>query len=156
TFDEAVYTVGPGRNLEYDTATLRTGYQSLVTPPSVIDVDLTTGQQTIVKETPVLGGYDPADYASSRDCATAPRGTHGPVSIVHRVDLDRSGPAPLLLYGYGSYEATIDPWFSPARLSLLDRGMVFAIAHVRGGGEMGKQWYEEGKMARKATTFSDF
>ena len=155
-FDEAVYTVGIGRNLEYDTATLRIGYQSLITPPRVIDVDLPTRSQTVVKETPVLGGYEPGDYVSHRLWAPAADGDLIPLSVVHRADLDRSGPVPLLLYGYGSYEATIDPWFSAGRLSLLDRGAVFAIAHIRGGGEMGRRWYEHGKMKHKINTFTDF
>jgi oligopeptidase B len=155
-FDEAVYTVGVGRNLEYDTTMLRIGYQSLVTPPRVIDVDLETGEQTVVKETPVLGGYDREDYVSHRLWATASDGEQIPISVVHRADVDLTGPKPLLLYGYGSYEATIDPWFSAGRLSLLDRGVVFAIAHIRGGGEMGRRWYENGKMSHKINTFTDF
>ncbi len=155
-FDEPVYSVGAGRNLEYDTATLRISYQSLVTPARVIDVDLVTGSHTLVKETPVLGGYDRSDYVSQRVWAPAPDGTMVPMSVVHRADLDRSGPVPVLLYGYGSYEATMDPWFSAGRLSLLDRGAVFALAHPRGGGEMGRLWYESGKMAHKANTFTDF
>ncbi len=155
-FDEPVYTVGIGQNLEYDTYTLRIGYQSLVTPARVIDVDLVTGDQLIVKETPVLGGYEPTDYVSRRLWATAADGQRVPMSVVHRADLDLSAPVPVLLYGYGSYEITIDPWFSAARLSLLDRGAVFVLAHIRGGGEMGRRWYEEGKMAAKANTFTDF
>jgi oligopeptidase B len=156
SFDEPVYSLGVGRNLEYDTSTLRISYQSLVTPARVIDVDLITREQTVVKETPVLGGYDPTDYRSTREWAVAPDGTRIPLSLVHRRDLDRSGPLPLLLYGYGAYEASLDPWFSPARLSLLDRGVAFAIAHVRGGGELGRTWYEDGRMASKANTFTDF
>jgi oligopeptidase B len=155
-FDEPVYTVGLGRNLEFDTDTLRISYQSLRLPPRVIDVNLATGAQTLVKETPVLGGFDPEDYLTLRQWAQAPDGTMIPISIVHRADLDRGGPVPVLLYGYGSYEATMDPWFSVARLSLLDRGAVFALAHPRGGGEMGKLWYEDGKMAKKTNTFTDF
>lgn len=155
-FDEPVYTVGGERNLEHDTTVVRIHYQSLVTPRQIIDVDLVTGARTVVKETPVLGGYDPSAYVSARRWATASDGTRVPLSIVHRADLDLSEPAPLLLYGYGSYEATTDPWFSIARLSVLDRGMVFVIAHVRGGGEMGKAWYERGKLAHKMNTFTDF
>jgi oligopeptidase B len=154
TFDEAVYAVRPGRNLEYDTAVLRVGYQSLVTAPRVVDVDLVDGEHTLVKETPVLGGYDPADYESARAWATAGDGTSVPISIVRRKGTEL--PAPMLLYGYGAYELPMDPWFSAARLSLLDRGVVFAIAHVRGGGEMGRTWYEDGKMAHKSNTFRDF
>lgn len=155
-FEEPVYSVGVGRNLEYATTTLRISYQSLVSPPKVIDVDLVSGEHTLVKETPVLGGYDPEDYVSERVWATAADGARIPMSLVYRADLDRSAPVPLLLYGYGSYEATIDPWFSAGRLSLLDRGAVFALAHIRGGGEMGRTWYEDGKMSKKANTFTDF
>lgn len=155
-FAEPVYSVGVGRNLEYDTTALRISYQSLVTPARVIDVDLVSGDHTLVKETPILGGYSPADYVSERVWATAPDGSRIPLSVVYRADLDRSGPVPTLLYGYGSYEATIDPWFSAARLSLLDRGAVFALAHIRGGGEMGRLWYENGKLANKVNTFTDF
>ncbi len=155
-FDEPVYTVGPERNLEYDTTTLRIHYQSLVTPRRIIDVDLTTGERRVVKETPVLGGFNSSDYTSSRDWATAADGTRIPISIVHRADLDRTRPVPVLLYGYGSYEIPVDPTFSIPRLSILDRGVMFAIAHIRGGGEMGKPWYESGKMTNKANTFEDF
>jgi oligopeptidase B len=155
-FPEEVYAVGPGRNLEYDTSVFRIAYQSPVTPPRVIDVDLDTGARTVVKETPVLGGYDPAEYVTERTWAKAADGTRIPISLVSRRDVDRSRPAPLVLYGYGSYEVPIEPTFSVARLSLLDRGVVFAIAHVRGGGEMGRAWYERGKMEWKQNTFTDF
>jgi oligopeptidase B len=128
----------------------------MVTPPQVIDVDLDTGTRTLVKETPVLGEFDPSDYVATRLWARTSDNRQVPVSIVHRADLDRSKPAPLLLYGYGSYEITIDPYFSIARLSLLDRGAVFALAHPRGGGAMGRLWYEEGKLAHKINTFTDF
>ena len=155
-FDEPIYTVGPERNLEYDTSTLRIHYQSMVTPKRIIDIDLTTGDRTVVKETPVLGGYDAAEYIMRREWATAADGTRIPISIVHRADLDPGRPHPMQLYGYGSYEIPVDPTFSVARLSVLDRGMIFAIAHVRGGGELGKPWYEAGKMATKMNTFTDF
>lgn len=153
-FDEAAYSVGPGRNLEYATSVLRVTYSSLITPPRVIDVDLDSRRQTIVKQTPVLGGFDPGLYETTREWATASDGTSIPISMVRRHDAVR--PAPLLLYGYGSYEMSVDPWFSVARISLLDRGVSFAIAHVRGGGELGKPWYEDGKLASKANTFTDF
>lgn len=155
-FDEPAYSVAPGRNLEYDTRTLRIQYQSMTTPQRVIDIDLTTDERTVVKEQPVLGAFDRDDYVTRRAWAVADDGARIPISIVHRADLDTDEPRPTLLYGYGSYEATYDPWFSIPRLSLLDRGMVFAIAHIRGGGAMGKRWYEAGKMEHKATTFSDF
>ncbi len=153
-FDEPLYTVAPGQNLEYDTWVLRLRYQSLVTPARVIDVDLVTGEQTVVKETPVLGGYDPNRYRQERHWAQAPDGTEVPISLVYRTD--RTAPGPLVLYGYGAYEHSMDPWFSIPRLSLLDRGVAFAVAHVRGGGELGRLWYEHGKMAEKQHTFDDF
>jgi len=156
TFDEEVYVVGGSSNLEFDTNVLRVAFQSMVTPAQIIDIDLVTGERTLIKETPVLGGYDPAEYTSRREWADAEDGTRIPISIVHRSDVDFSEPRPMLLYGYGSYEASMDPTFSSARLSLLDRGIVFAIAHVRGGGEMGRLWHRHGKMASKVNTFTDF
>lgn len=156
TFDEAIYTVGPSSNLEYETTNLRVAYQSMVIPTRIVDIDLVTGERTLVKETPVLGGYDPDEYVSSREWAAAEDGTRIPISLVRRADLDTSTTSPTLLYGYGSYEAPMDPYFSAARLSLLDRGGIFAIAHIRGGGEMGKLWHRAGKMANKMNTFTDF
>jgi len=122
----------------------------------VYDVDLVTRAMTLRKQKPVLGGYQPADYEQFREWAVAEDGTRIPISIVARKGVPRDGTAPLLLYGYGSYEISIDPYFSIARLSLLDRGVVYAIAHVRGGGEMGRRWYEDGKMLAKKNTFTDF
>lgn len=153
-FDEAVYTVGLDTNYEYETAVIRISYQSLTTPRQIVDVDLTTGDRTVVKEQPVLGGYQRDDYVSERLWATADDGTEVPISLVRRRDLTL--PAPAMLYGYGSYEVTVDPYFSIPRLSLLDRGAVFAIAHPRGGGEMGRLWYEGGKLVNKMNTFTDF
>ena len=153
---EEVSTVGGGANAEYDTTVLRYGYTSLVTPSSVFDVDLVTRQRVLRKQQPVLGGYDPADYATERLWATAEDGVRVPISIVHRRDRPRDVPGPALLYGYGSYEASMDPGFSSARLSLLDRGFAFAIAHIRGGGEMGRRWYLDGKEMAKRNTFTDF
>ncbi len=153
-FDEEVYSVGPGRNLEYDTSVLRVAYQSLTTPPQVIDIDLASGERTLVKETPVLGGYDPGEYEAWRDWAVAADGTRIPISLVRKQGT--ATPSPTLLYAYGSYEIPTDPWFSVARLSLLDRGVVFAVAHIRGGGELGKPWYHAGKLEHKQNTFSDF
>ncbi|MEO7571153.1 MAG: S9 family peptidase, partial [Acidimicrobiales bacterium] len=153
---EEVYDTGPATNAEFETTTLRFVYTSLVTPSTVFDEDLDTGERTLLKRTEVLGGHDPADYETGRLWATASDGTQVPISYVHRADLDRARPAPCLLYGYGSYEASIDPSFSTLRLSLLDRGFVFAIAHVRGGGEMGRPWYDDGKMLAKRNTFTDF
>ncbi|BBH65623.1 oligopeptidase B [Actinoplanes sp. OR16] len=156
TFPEPIYSVGLAGNPEYETGSIRISYTSLVTPDSVYDVDLVTRAMTLRKQKPVLGGYDPADYEQFREWATAPDGTRVPISIVARRGLVKNGDNPALLYGYGSYEHSIDPYFSIARLSLLDRGVVFAIAHVRGGGELGRGWYENGKMLAKKNTFTDF
>lgn len=153
---EPVYTVYGGANLEFDTQVLRFGYSSLVTPHSVYDYDLEGRTRELKKRQPVLGGYDPDEYETSRLWAAAPEGERVPLSVVHRRGLAVDGSAPALLYGYGAYEHSVEPVFSSLRLSLLDRGFVFAIAHVRGGGEMGRRWYEEGKLLRKKNTFSDF
>ncbi|WP_068123966.1 S9 family peptidase, partial [Nocardioides massiliensis] len=155
-FDEAVFTVGVGANPEFSQPSVRIGYTSLVTPPTVADYHVADRTTEVRKQTPVLGDFDPAAYEQHREWATAADGTRVPISIVCKRDVPRDGTAPLLLYGYGSYEASMDPWFSIARLSLLDRGAVFAIAHVRGGGEMGRQWYEDGKLLKKKNTFTDF
>jgi oligopeptidase B len=155
-FPEPLYSVGLSGNPEYDTTSVRIGYTSMVTPDSVYDVDLVTRAMTLRKQKPVLGGYRPEDYEQFREWAVAEDGTRIPISIVARKGVPRDGTAPLLLYGYGSYEISIDPSFSIARLSLLDRGVVYAIAHVRGGGEMGRRWYEDGKMLTKRNTFTDF
>jgi oligopeptidase B len=155
-FPEPIYSVGPDANPEYDTATFRLHYGSLVTPESVYDCNLETGELTLRKRKPVLGGYDPERYEQHREWAIAEDGTRVPISLVCLRDTPRDGSAPLLLYGYGSYEHAIDPWFSIARLSLIDRGVVFAVAHIRGGGEMGRRWYEDGKLLAKKNTFTDF
>jgi oligopeptidase B len=153
---EPVYSVWVAENPNFVTDTLRYGYTSLVLPTSAYDESLTEGGSTLVKRTPVLGGYDPERYTSARIWATAGDGTQVPISVVHRTDVALDGTAPAVLYGYGSYEHSIDPAFSSVRLSLLDRGFVFAIAHVRGGGELGRRWYEDGKLAHKGNTFTDF
>ncbi len=153
---DPVYSVWAGENFDYDATTIRYGYTSLVRPTSAFDYDLTTRASTLVKQTPVLGGYDAELYTSARLWATAPDDTLVPMSVVHRKDVPLDGTAPALLYGYGSYETVIDPVFSSIRLSLLDRGFVFAIAHIRGGGELGRGWYEDGKLLRKRNTFTDF
>jgi len=150
-------TVWGGANPEYEATTLRYEYTSLVTPRSVFDLDLGSGTSELRKRQPVRGGFDPDRYRTDRRWATAPDGTEVPLSLVYRPDLSPGdGGAPCLLYGYGSYEASIDPTFSSLRLSLLDRGFVFAIAHVRGGGELGRHWYEDGKFLAKPNTFTDF
>jgi oligopeptidase B len=160
-FPEPVYTVFPGANPEYSARLLRLGYGSLVTPDSVYDCDMATGELTLLKRFPVLplpGGaeYRPGDYEQYREWATASDGTRIPISLVCRKGTPRDGSSPFVLYGYGSYEASMDPSFSISRLSLLDRGFGYAIAHVRGGGEMGRHWYEDGKLLHKANTFTDF
>jgi oligopeptidase B len=158
---EEVASVGIGGNRRYDTRTLRYGYGSMTTPAQLVDVRLDghvpdPATKSIVKEQQVRGGYDREAYVSWRDWATAPDGTRVPLSLVRRRDTPLDGTAPCLLYGYGAYEISLDPGFSAARLSLLDRGAVFATAHVRGGGEMGRRWYEDGKFAAKPNSFSDF
>mgnify|MGYP002783590076 CR=1 FL=1 len=156
TFPEAAYGVSPTQNEEYDTGTLRFGYSSLVTPSQVVDYDLATRTRTVLKEQDVLGGYDRSQYVVERRMAPARDGAMVPVSLVHRKGVRRDGSAPLLLYAYGSYGATTEPTFSSNRLSLLDRGMIYAIAHIRGGQEMGRSWYDDGKMMKKRNTFWDF
>ena len=143
-----------GPNPEPDAPALRIGRTSLVTPSSVLQITLEGREETLLKQEPVLGDFDPTCYTTSREWAVAPDGTRVPLSVVHRRGLEL--PAPCLLYGYGAYEISIDPSFSHHRLSLLDRGVVFAIAHVRGGGELGRAWYEDGRMEHKSNTFSDF
>jgi oligopeptidase B len=160
-FPEPVYHVSPGANPEYDARSYRLGYASLVTPDSVYDCDVATGALTLLKQRPVLPApdgtaYDPADYEQHRLWAAADDGTQIPISLVCRKGTQRDGNSPFLLYGYGSYELSTDPSFSIPRLSLLDRGFVFAIAHVRGGGELGRHWYDDGKMLHKINTFTDF
>lgn len=155
-FEEAAYTALPGEHNEYDGNTLRFAYTSLTTPQSTFAYDLAGRQRTLLKREPVRGGYDPALYQTQRVHATAPDGTQVPISMVWRKDLRRAGPQPLLLYGYGSYGLPMDPEFRSTRLSLLDRGAIFAMAHIRGGGELGKTWYEAGKLQNKQNTFTDF
>ena len=156
TFPGPLHTVDGGSNPDYSGTKFRLGYTSMVTPTSVYDYDVATGELTLLKRQPVLGGHDSADYEQRRIWATAQDGTRVPMSLVHRKGVTRDGTNPAVLYGYGSYEASIDPYFSVARLSLLDRGFVFAIAHPRGGGELGRRWYEDGKMLAKRNTFTDF
>jgi len=156
-FDEPLFAAGASGGAEFEQPTVRFGYTSFVTPSTVVELDVRTGERRELKRQTVLGGYDPADYGQAREWATAADGTRVPISLVWRRDaVAAEGPAPLHLYGYGSYEHSIDPAFSVARLSLLDRGVVFAVAHVRGGGELGRRWYEEGKTLAKRNTFTDF
>ena len=154
-FEEPAYTVHTSGNAEFETRTLRFVYTSMTTPASTFDYQLATRERVLKKRQPVPG-YDPALYQSERLMAKAADGTEVPISLVWRRDRKRAGPQPLLLYGYGSYGYPLDPGFSQTRVSLLDRGVVFAIAHIRGGGDLGRTWYEAGKMAKKSTTFTDF
>jgi len=155
-FSEPVYNASLGANPEFITDHLRFQYESFITPRSVFDYDLRTGEQILRKQQPVLGGYDPRQYVSERLHATAPDGTRVPLSVVYRRDTPRDATAPLLLYGYGSYGISVPVSFSSNRLSLLDRGVIYAIAHVRGGGELGKPWHDAARMQKKRNTFTDF
>ncbi len=160
-FPEPVYSVGPGANPEYQATRYRLSYTSLVTPGTVYDCDMTTGELTLLKRQPVLPSpsgepYESEDYEQYREWAVADDGTRVPISLVCRKGTPRDGTAPCLLQGYGSYEISRDPGFSIPALSLLDRGFVYAIAHVRGGGEMGRSWYTNGKLLHKKNTFTDF
>ncbi|GAB2641411.1 S9 family peptidase [Gordonia jinhuaensis] len=153
-FDAELCSAGLAANPEWHTPRLRLGYTSFIEPTEVFELEVSTGERFLLKRQPVLGGYDPDDYEQHREWAVAADGTRIPLSLVYRKGIDK--PAPLLLYGYGSYESSMDPSFSVSRLSLLDRGMVFAVAHIRGGGEMGRHWYDDGKTLTKKNTFTDF
>jgi oligopeptidase B len=155
-FTEPVYNASLGANPEFITGHLRFQYESFITPRSVFDYNVHTGEQLLRKQQPVLGGYDPTQYVSERLHATAPDGTRIPLSIVYRRDTPRDTSAPLVLYGYGSYGISVPVNFSSNRLSLLDRGVIYAIAHVRGGGELGKPWHDAARMHKKRNTFTDF
>ncbi len=153
SFEDDAYGLALGENREYETSTLRVVYESILTPSRVIDLDLRNGDQTVVKKTEVPGGYDPDHYVTYRLWAEQD-GIRVPITVAHRKGLEL--PAPTLVYGYGAYESVLDPWFDPALFPLLDRGVVYAIAHVRGGGEMGRLWHLDGRMAKKINTFTDF
>src|SRR4051794_5502478 len=153
---EPDYTLGLSGNPEFDTTSVRFVYQSMVTPQSTFEYDLNTRQRKLLKQQEVLGGYDPAQYQARRIWAVARDGTKVPVSIVARKDVKIDGKAPLLLYAYGSYGASMAPTFSSARLSLLDRGVIYALAYIRGGGELGEDWRDQGRMFKKMNTFTDF
>ncbi len=155
-FPESIYAAFPGGTPEYTSKTYRLNYQSMVTPQSIYDCDLASGKQTLLKETEVLGGYAKAQYATERVWATARDGVKVPVSLVYRKGVKRDGTAPLFLYAYGSYGYGTPPTFSSTRLSLLDRGMVYAIAHIRGGNELGEAWHDDGMLLKKMNTFNDF
>ena len=153
---EPVYVAGLQANREFKTTTLRFGYESLVTPSSVFDYEMKTRQRKLMKQQEVLGGYDKQQYQSERIYATASDGTKVPISIVYRKGLRRDGTNPLLLKGYGSYGISNDVDFNASRISLLDRGVIFGVAHIRGGGELGKDWHDQGKLMKKKNTFTDF
>jgi len=155
-FAEPAYNASIGENPEFDASHLRFQYESFVTPRSVYDYEVRTRERSLRKQQPVLGGYDPSQYVSERLHATAPDGTRVPLSMVHRRDTPLDGSAPLLLYGYGSYGISVPVNFSSNRLSLLDRGVIYAVAHIRGGGELGKPWHDAGRMKNKSNTFTDF
>ncbi|MBK7093103.1 MAG: S9 family peptidase [bacterium] len=156
-FPEQTYSIAGDANPEFNISLLRFSYQSMTTPKTVYDYDMEKRTRVALKTTEVLGGFDPANYQSERVLATAPDGVQVPVAVVYRKDkFKKDGTNPLYLYGYGAYGDPLDPWFSSNRISLLDRGMVFAIAQTRGGGEMGRQWYLDGKLLKKKNTFTDF
>jgi oligopeptidase B len=155
-FGEPAYDAGVGYNPNFDTDLLRFHYTSLTTPSSVFDYNMDTQEKTLMKEQEVLGVFNKEDYQTERLFATARDGVQVPISIVYKKGFKKDGSQPLLQYAYGSYGYSIDPYFSAARLSLLDRGFAFAIAHIRGGQEMGRPWYENGKMLQKKNTFFDF
>lgn len=156
SFKEAAYTVGPSNNAEYAPSTFRYGYQSFVTPPSVYDLDLATLDSKLLKRTPVLGGWEASDYAMERVAVTAKDGTKVPLTLLYRKGTKRDGTAPCLLYAYGSYGISSNVMFNSSRFSLVDRGVVYALAHIRGGGDMGKPWHDQGRMRNKMNTFTDF
>jgi len=155
-FPEPVYSAALAQNREFASPVVRYNYQSLVTPSSVFDYDMNTGKATLLKETEVPGGFDKSNYKSERLFATASDGTKIPLSVVYRKGTKLDGSAPLLLYGYGSYGISIAPTFNSNRLSLVDRGVIYVIAHIRGGGELGEEWRQEGRMMKKMNTFNDF
>jgi len=156
-FNIETYSAEIGTNPDFDTDVVRYAYQSLATPSSVIDFNMKTREKTVLKEQEVLGGkFDKNNYTEERIWATAEDGTKIPISMVYRNNIKKDGNNPLLLYAYGSYGASMDPYFSSIRLSLLDRGFIFAIAHIRGGEDLGRDWYENGKLMKKKNTFTDF
>ena len=155
-FGEETYAARIAMNPEFDTEWLRFGYTSLTTPQSTFDYNMATREKKLLKQEEVLGGFDAANYHAERHYATARDGVKVPISLVYRKGLERNGANPCLLYAYGSYGSSTDAGFSSARLSLLDRGVVYAIAHIRGGQEMGRAWYEDGKLLKKKNTFTDF
>ncbi|HXB40219.1 MAG TPA: S9 family peptidase [Bacteroidia bacterium] len=155
-FGEATYSVFTGGNADYNTNTLRYVYTSMTTPSSTYDYNMDTKEKKLMKQQEVLGGFNKENYQTERLYATAKDGTKIPISIVYKEGFNKDGKAPLLLYGYGSYGNSVDAGFNSTRISMLDRGFAFAIAHIRGGQDMGRQWYEDGKLMKKKNTFTDF
>jgi len=155
-FDEAVYTAAEDDNVEFDTPWFRYSYESLSTPESIYDFNMTSKEHKLIKEETVLGGFDRNNYQTERQFATARDGTQVPISLVYRKGMQKDGQNPLLQYGYGSYGYSMEPWFDSDLLSLLDRGFIYAIAHIRGGSEMGREWYYDGRQLNKKNTFTDF
>ncbi|MEX0720943.1 MAG: S9 family peptidase [Balneolaceae bacterium] len=155
-FDESAYVAYSSVNPEFDTETLRFGYSSLTTPNSTFDYNMSSREKELMKQEEVIGGHDPNNYETERFFAEARDGTQVPVTVVYRKSVEKNPDTPLLLYSYGSYGSSTDPWFNSSLLSLLDRGFMYGIAHIRGGQEMGRQWYENGKMFNKINTFTDF
>lgn len=155
-FGEPAYSAGISINTEFDSKVLRYAYNSLTTPPSTFDYDMRTKEKTLLKEKEILGGFDKNNYKTERVFITARDGAKVPISILYKKGIKLDGSSPLLLYGYGSYGITIDASFSSDRFSLIDRGVIYAIAHIRGGEELGRQWYEDGKLLKKKNTFTDF
>ena len=155
-FGEKAFLAYTSVNLEFDTEIVRVGYQSMTTPRTTYDYNMNTKSMTLLKQQEVVGDFDPKNYQSERLMAPAKDGTLVPISLVYKKGFEKNGKAPLLLYAYGSYGNSMEPYFSSVRLSLLDRGFAYAIAHIRGGEEMGRHWYENGKLLNKKNTFTDF
>ncbi len=155
-FGEPAYVVYSSVNTEFDTDILRFGYSSMTTPNSTIDYNMSTKEKDLKKQQEVVGGHEPSDYITERLFAEVRDGVKVPISLVYKKGMKKGSATPMVLYSYGSYGSTIDPWFSSVRLSLLDRGFIWAIAHIRGGQSMGRQWYEDGKMFKKKNTFNDY
>lgn len=155
-FGEEVYSAWISINPEYDTPLLRYAYTSMTTPFSTYDYNMATGEKILLKQTEVVGDFSPENYETKRHWVEARDGKKIPISVVYRKGVQQDGQNPALIYGYGSYGASMDPYFSSARLSLLDRGFVYVIAHIRGGEELGREWYEDGKLLKKMNTFTDF
>jgi oligopeptidase B len=155
-FDDPTYVTWVDENHEFDTGVLRYGYSSLNTPETIYELDFATRERRLLKQEKIRGGFDSANYSVEREMAPARDGVEVPISLVYQKGMERDGTNPALLYAYGSYGSSMEAWFRPEVISLLDRGFVFAVAHIRGGQEMGRWWYEDGKLLKKKNTFTDF